>query len=480
MVLQMVPQGEISRRSLFVGFQGLPQPKSCQWLIDGILPQDSVVLLYGGSGLGKTFVALDMAFSVAHGIPWNGHAAARSDVCLILAEDFDNASLRTMGWHAVRKQSPNTGNFFYSAEVPDLRNRQVLSNIAQDILSTTEVPGLIVVDNLARFTARLGLEENNSSQMGSLMQGFEDLRRKTGTTILLLHHTDKQGKSERGSSAIRGAADAMLCVSQTKGVYTITCNKQRNAARFESIAYQLDVVSVAQDLTTCIPSYTNGGDVPLTDNQQKVYDALRATPAGMRWGEIVAATGLSGGTLKTVLDFLAKKKRLISFFAGLYSVVSPSSTPDIGRSEGVIITPSKTDLSESGKTKVGRPENTQNLTDRPNDLPQVDSVRSGQVSEQSVQVENSISDLTDQEPEPFCDECYLSSDDGDIPEMPPDVEEHFRQKDLEEDYEDDVDIDHEDFVDDGEPDFPLADECPDLEPDGSEPEEDDSGIPIPF
>jgi hypothetical protein len=37
------------------------------WLIDGVLPQEGTGVLYGETGCGKTFVALDMSFSV--GIP---------------------------------------------------------------------------------------------------------------------------------------------------------------------------------------------------------------------------------------------------------------------------------------------------------------------------------------------------------------------------------------------------------------------------
>ena len=69
--------GKTTRKSSKAGFRfltvgevmKLPDP---EWLVAGILPAKSIAQLYGGSGSGKSFVALDMALSVATGRPWLG------------------------------------------------------------------------------------------------------------------------------------------------------------------------------------------------------------------------------------------------------------------------------------------------------------------------------------------------------------------------------------------------------------------------
>jgi hypothetical protein len=45
---------------------GLPDPR---WLVDGILPERAIAVLYGQPGIGKSFLALDWAFSIAAGRP---------------------------------------------------------------------------------------------------------------------------------------------------------------------------------------------------------------------------------------------------------------------------------------------------------------------------------------------------------------------------------------------------------------------------
>jgi hypothetical protein len=46
---------------------GLGEPRAPQWILKGIIPTESVVVIFGESGAGKSFLALDLAFCVATG-----------------------------------------------------------------------------------------------------------------------------------------------------------------------------------------------------------------------------------------------------------------------------------------------------------------------------------------------------------------------------------------------------------------------------
>jgi hypothetical protein len=69
-------------------------------------------------------------------------------------------------------------------------------------------PGLIVIDTLARVT--VGADENNSKDMGQAVEALDTLKIAFDAAVLVLHHTTKNGGSERGSSVLRGAADVMI------------------------------------------------------------------------------------------------------------------------------------------------------------------------------------------------------------------------------------------------------------------------------
>src|SRR5690606_14132992 len=61
---------------------------------------------------------------------------------------------------------------------------------------------LIVLDTQARVS--VGLEENSAKEMGQFIEYAEQLRRDTKACVLVVHHTTKNGETERGSGAIRG------------------------------------------------------------------------------------------------------------------------------------------------------------------------------------------------------------------------------------------------------------------------------------
>ena len=50
--------------------------------------------------------------------------------------------------------------------------------------------------------------------------------------VLLIHHTRKDGASERGSSVLRGAADVMIECKKSGQIVTATCSKMKYAEEF--------------------------------------------------------------------------------------------------------------------------------------------------------------------------------------------------------------------------------------------------------
>ena len=125
--------------------------------------------------------------------------------------------------------------------------------------------GLIVVDTLARVA--LGADENNAKDMGRVVDGLDELKRQTGATIMVIHHTRKDGGSERGSSALRGAADAMILCERAEpggslGV-RLECAKMKDDEPFADIGATLEKVALPGGKSSLIV-----GDI---------FDILRAT-----------------------------------------------------------------------------------------------------------------------------------------------------------------------------------------------------------
>ena len=63
----------LNQRNLLLTRSDQIQMKSPKWLLRGILEQDTMALIFGEPGCGKSFLTIDWACRVATGTPWRGH-----------------------------------------------------------------------------------------------------------------------------------------------------------------------------------------------------------------------------------------------------------------------------------------------------------------------------------------------------------------------------------------------------------------------
>ena len=64
-----------------------------RWTVKHTIPACSIGMLFGGSGTFKSFIALDAALHVVHGLPWMGRLTMRAPVIYIAAEGGAGAGL---------------------------------------------------------------------------------------------------------------------------------------------------------------------------------------------------------------------------------------------------------------------------------------------------------------------------------------------------------------------------------------------------
>ena len=86
--------------------------------------------------------------------------------------------------------------------------------------------------------------------MGAFIRGCDELKAKTGATVLVVHHSGKdESKGARGSSAFRAALDAEYKISREGkgGALIIACTKMKDAEELETKAYDLRVVELFTD-----------------------------------------------------------------------------------------------------------------------------------------------------------------------------------------------------------------------------------------
>ena len=207
----------------------LPDP---EWAIRPLYPHQVMVVLYGPSGVGKTFVALGFAFAQAIGKDWLGHEARQGAVVYILAEGRGGLGARVRAQFEHFKC--NAAPVFFITQVVPMLNPTESRRLIDTIHSFQTPVGLVVWDTLSRtFT---GGDENSSEDMALYVASVDHVRDQVGGTSLIVHHTGHSAiERARGSSVLSAAADTMIALQKTETHFTLTCEKQKDAIPFEAI-----------------------------------------------------------------------------------------------------------------------------------------------------------------------------------------------------------------------------------------------------
>jgi hypothetical protein len=217
-----------------------------EWLIDGMIEVGSLAVLYGPSKSAKSFAALDWALSVATGKLWHDRPVKKGRVVYIVGEGTRGAKKRVLAWEQ-ENATHSAKRACFLMPAPQMLDAAHLAKLTAKIKEEDALISLVIFDTLA--TSFAGGEENSTKDMGGFIDACRKLQQELNgpTTVLLVHHTGKDlGKGERGSSALRGAADVMMRQTMDKtGLVTIKNDKQKDDAEFSDIRLRLKVCNIA-------------------------------------------------------------------------------------------------------------------------------------------------------------------------------------------------------------------------------------------
>jgi RecA-family ATPase len=170
--------------------ENMPQPK---WLLENKMPEGQT-WVYGEPGVGKTFVSLDWAAAVS---------AQGNSVLYCVGEGVKGFGKRVLAWRRAHDMA-DLSNFYVVPMAPQLLDRHHVEAL-NELVKKYE-PKLLVIDTFAR--AAVGGDENSAKDVGRVISVLDTIYRVHDCSSLVVHHSTKSGGSERGSGAIRGAADA--------------------------------------------------------------------------------------------------------------------------------------------------------------------------------------------------------------------------------------------------------------------------------
>ncbi|MEO6865028.1 MAG: AAA family ATPase [Gemmatimonadaceae bacterium] len=204
-------------------FGSMSEMPRVPYLVDGMIAQRSVAAVYGRAGVGKSFFNIHLAFSIACGIPWLGRDTVQGPVLYVVAEGEGDMSDRINGWMSAYGARGLPQVYFLTA-APQLNNPEDVKKL----ITVAQVlkPILIIIDPLAQCT--IGVEENSSSAMGTILNATKKIATAVGCSVLLTHHTARGGSSDpRGSSAIEGAVDTAMLLTRRETSADMTLESRK-------------------------------------------------------------------------------------------------------------------------------------------------------------------------------------------------------------------------------------------------------------
>ncbi|MEQ6916040.1 helicase RepA family protein [Halomonas aquatica] len=222
--------------------------KPIAWLVRGFVEADSLALVFGEPGHGKSFLALDWAASVATGTAWHGHQTRQGAVFVVAGEGHNGIARRLKAWELASNVSLKVAPLFVSYVAASLADREsaieVLDAVEARAKSTGQAPVLIVVDTLSR---NLGTaDENSSKDMAAFIRTLDAMRQRWQATVCVVHHSGKDSaRGARGSTVLKGAVDAEYRVAKDgAGIVCLEATKMKDADFPKLQAFKLEGVKL--------------------------------------------------------------------------------------------------------------------------------------------------------------------------------------------------------------------------------------------
>lgn len=201
-----------------------------KFIVDNFIHEGSVNVLYSPPANYKSFLALDMALSVATGNKWLERETKKSNV---LYWDLENPKFVIKERQEALKAGKDIEgsveglSFLNSGMLMDREktiNTTLLRKVKKQI-KDNEVK-LIIVDTMHRLA---NYDENSANDFNMFYTGIlKPIARDLNCAFLLLHHSNKNG-DYRGSSDIEGAVECMFEMKKIKeeGLFEIKSKKFR-------------------------------------------------------------------------------------------------------------------------------------------------------------------------------------------------------------------------------------------------------------
>ena len=304
-----------------------PATATARWLVRDLWTGHGVGIIGGHPKVGKSWLGLDLAVSVASGTPCFGHYAVEDPgpVLVYLAEDAPAAVRARVEGLCKHRGLALDALPVTLVDAPVLRLDTPADQRRLRAAIERLRPRLLVLDPLVRLH---GGNENSAQTIAALLGFLRELQRTYGVAIVLAHHLSKRasshpGQALRGSGDLHAWGDTNLYLDRQDGLVVVTPEHRsepagdpfylRLVATDGGAETHLEVVDAATVEATAAPSRA-------ASVADRVVAALAAAEGPMMRDALREHLHVKNETLVRALDELQRDGQIVKDRGGWHLV----------------------------------------------------------------------------------------------------------------------------------------------------------------
>jgi len=182
-----------------------PDPRR-RWLIEGLWARAGVGIIGGAPKSCKSWLALDLALSVASRTPCLEafSVAEHGRVLVYMAEDAAAVVKERLAGLCRRRRLDLSSLPIGVITAPSLRLDCGRDQRRLDQTVGRHAPRLLLLDPFVRLHR---INENDAGEVSALLGYLRELQRRHDLAVAVVHHTRKNGASSGGGQSLRGSGD---------------------------------------------------------------------------------------------------------------------------------------------------------------------------------------------------------------------------------------------------------------------------------
>jgi hypothetical protein len=176
--------------------------KCREWLIAGILPLGSVMLLAASGGTGKSTLIYNWSLSIALGQPWSKRRCRKGRSLIIQSDEplVDTSEKLGVIGYAEAGLEPGDIEFWETWRFAHMTQ-------LEDYVRKNR-PSFIAIDSLTACLAGMDVDLVRSNA-GDVLYGLRDIANKYNCSIVILHHLNKSGGLRDSTSFVDNVSEVV-------------------------------------------------------------------------------------------------------------------------------------------------------------------------------------------------------------------------------------------------------------------------------